>query len=349
MTHRFAPQLSAGIALVALACAPHPPPAFTPDPGVVAQIQQIRIIPREPRACPGAVIQADYEAILRDGTRVPFARAYDKKNPPRLHVRFLERQSPEAEARQNGDWVADPNPLATAATGFHLTATLRADSRITTTLLLPPTYDCMPRRLAFSGSGGIAGQSGQDGPDVTVRLEVQHSPFYEKLFVARIEVGGAKPSYVVGDSESIVRTGWLTIASSGGDGGNGSAGSDGSDGFPGSAGCPGQAGGQGQNGSDGGAGGDGGNGGRITIVVPSDRPELADLVRGFSRGGSGGRGGDGGRAGRGGKGGQGLFDANNQPCSNGADGSSGLGGSSGRSGFPGSSRPRAVVASNMQH
>ncbi len=343
MTHRFAPQLSAGITLAALACASNPLRDFTPDPGVVAQIQQIRIIPREPRACPGGLIQADYEAILRDGTRVPFARAYDKKNPPRLHVRFLERNSPDAVARQNGDWVADPNPLATAATGFHLTATLRADSRITTTLLLPPTYDCMPRQIAFSGSGG------QDGPDVTVRLEVQHSPFYEKLVVARIEVGGANPSYVVADSAAIGRTEWLTIESSGGDGRNGSAGSDGIEGSPGAAGCPGQAGGQGQNGSDGGAGGDGGNGGRITIVVPSDRPELADLVRGFSPGGSGGRGGDGGRAGRGGRGGQGLFDANNLPCSNGADGPSGLDGSRGRIGFPGSSRQRVVVASNMQH
>src|SRR5439155_15768329 len=142
---------------------------------------------------------------------------------------------------------------ATVATGFHLTATLRADSSITTTLLLPPTYDCMPRRLAFSGSGGIAGQSGQDGPDVTVRLEVQHSPFYEKLFVARIEVGGAKPSYIVGDSESIGRSEWLTVESNGGDGANGIAGPDGSDGFPGPPGCPGQTGGRGQDGSAGGA------------------------------------------------------------------------------------------------
>src|SRR2546425_1067507 len=315
MIRRFAPQLSAGIALVALACAPNPPRDFSPDPSVVAQIQQIRIIPREPRACPGALIQADYEAILRDGTRVPFARAYDKKSPPRLHVRFLERNSPDAVARQDGDWVADPNPLATTATGFHLTATLRADSKITTTLLLPPTYGCMPRRLAFSGSGGITGLSGQDGPDVTVRLDVQHSPFYEKLFVARIEVGGAKPSYVVGDSASIGRTEWLTITSSGGDGGNGSAGSDGSDGFPGSAGCPAQAGGQGQNGSDGGAGGDGGNGGRITIVGSSDPPELAGFVGGFSRGGRGGGGGGGGGGRRrGGKGGGGFFEGAQTPC-----------------------------------
>src|SRR3989442_6088589 len=113
MTHRFAPQLSAGIALVALACTPHLPRDFRPDPSVVAQIQQIRIIPREPRACPGAAIQADYEAVLRDGTRVPFARAYDKKNPPRLHVQFLERKSPDAVTRPNGDWVADPNALGT--------------------------------------------------------------------------------------------------------------------------------------------------------------------------------------------------------------------------------------------
>src|SRR2546422_3141163 len=302
MTRRFAPQLSAGIALVALACAPNPPRDFSPDPSVVAQIQQIRIIPREPRACPGALIQADYEAILRDGTRVPFARTYDKKNPPRLHVRFLERNSPDARARQDGDWVADPNPLATAATGFHLTATLRADSRITTTLLLPPTYGCMPRRLAFSGSGGIGGQSGQDGPDVTVRLEVQHSPFYDKLFVARIEVGGAKPSYIVGDSESIGRSEWLTVESSGGDGANGSAGSDGIDGFPGAAGCPGQPGGRGQDGSGGRAGGAGGKSRGPTNGAAFRPPKQAGFVWGPGRsGGGGGGGGAGGGRGGGGE------------------------------------------------
>ena len=350
MRRKLVPQLSAGLALVSIACAPNPPRDFAPAPSVVAQIQQIRIIPREPRACPGGLIQADYEAVLTDGTRVPFSRTYDKKNPPLLHVRFLERSSPDAVARQDGDWVADRNPLATVTTGFRLTATLRADSRITTSLLLPPTYGCMPRQLAFSGSSGIAGLSGEDGPDVTVHLEVQRSPFYQELFVAGIQVGSAKPFYVVGDRESVARTDWLSVESHGGDGGNGVAGSNGIDGTPGAAGCPGEPGGRGQDGSEGGAGGDGGNGGRITIVVPPDRPELADLVRGRSQGGSGGYGGDGGRAGRGGTGGPGLFDASNQPCSSGADGTSGRDGSSGRAGFTGSSRARTVVAStgNMQ-
>src|SRR6266571_9300536 len=69
-----------------VACSHAPPADFAPDPGLVAQIRDIRIVTTQDRACPGGWIQASYEAVLADGSRVPFARSYDKKHPPRLHV-----------------------------------------------------------------------------------------------------------------------------------------------------------------------------------------------------------------------------------------------------------------------
>jgi hypothetical protein len=86
-------------ALHAVACSHAPPADFAPDPGLVEQIRDIRIIPGDGRACPGAKVPANYEAVLADGSRVPFARSYDKKHPPRLHVVLLNRESPDAVSR----------------------------------------------------------------------------------------------------------------------------------------------------------------------------------------------------------------------------------------------------------
>jgi hypothetical protein len=141
-------------------CAHAPPADFAPDPGLVVQIQAIRIIPGSGGGCPGATIRAKYEAVLADGSRVPFARSYDKKHPPRLHVVFLDRKSPDAVSREDGDWVTEPDPLATASTGFRLSATLRSEPSVTSTVVVPPNYACMPHTLAFWGApGGLAGRA----------------------------------------------------------------------------------------------------------------------------------------------------------------------------------------------
>src|SRR2546430_15355596 len=84
---------------IVAACSHAPPPDFAPDPGLIAQVRDLRIVTTQDRACPGGGIQASYEAILADGSRVPFARTYDKKHPPRLHVVFLERSRPHAVSR----------------------------------------------------------------------------------------------------------------------------------------------------------------------------------------------------------------------------------------------------------
>ena len=330
--------------ILVFGCSHAPPADFAPDPGLVAQIKDIRIVTSYARACPGSVIATSYEAVLASGERVPFARSYDKKHPPRLHVVFLDRESPDAMSQEDGDWVTERDPLATVSTGFRLTATLRANSWVTSTVVVPPYYGCMPHTFTFTGApGGVGGTSGFSGPDVTVRLAILRSPFYDQLYVAGIEVGAAPPFYVLGDATSVPPADWLTLESRGGNGGEGLSGTNGSDGAPGAAGCPAQPGAPGGNGGPGGLGGTGGRGGRITVVVPVNQPLLAGLVEGRSWGGKGGPGGAGGKGGRGGKGGKGLLDATNHPCADGADGSPGNAGVDGQSGSQGGPGPRSIV------
>src|SRR2546421_7496384 len=285
------------VTFLAVACSHAPPEGFAPDPGLVAQIRSIRIATAYTRACPGATISANYEAVLADGARVPFSRSYDKKHPPRLHVVFLDRESPDAVSQEDGDWVTERDPLATVSTGFRLTATLRANSKVTSTVVVPPYYGCMPHTFTFSGEPGGAGEAGGNGPDVTIRLAVVRSPFYNKLYVAGVQVGVAPPFYVLGDAASVAPADWLIVESRGGRGGAGLAGANGTDGSAGAAGCPPQPGAPGGNGGNGGPGGSGGRGGRVSVVVPVDQPLLAGLVEGRSPGGAGGAGGAGGTGG----------------------------------------------------
>src|SRR5207249_1147959 len=136
----------------------------------------------------------------------------------------------------DGDWVAERDPLVTVTTGYRLTATLRANSRITNTVVVPPDYRCMPHTFVFSGDAGGPGEAGEPGPDATVRLAVLRSPFYDKLFVAGIQVGLAQPFYVLQDATAVPPADWLVIESRGGRGGTGG---------PGGAGGKGGKGGQG--------------------------------------------------------------------------------------------------------
>jgi hypothetical protein len=330
-------------ATILVSCSHAPPEGFAPDPGLVAQIHDIRIVTAYARACPGAVIPATYEAVLTSGERVPFSRSYDKKHPPRLHIVFLDRTSPEAYTQEDGDWVTERNPLTTATTGFRLTATLRAKPSVTSTVVVPPDYSCMAHSFAFSGEPGGPGQAGGNGPDVTVRLAILRSPFYDRLFVSGIQVGLAPPFYVLQDATAVAPADWLVVESRGGKGGAGVAGSAGSDGAAGATGCPAQPGGPGGNGGNGGPGGSGGRGGRINVIVPADNPFLAGIVTAHGPGGAGGAGGPGGPGGKGGKGGKGSMDPSNRRCADAADGAPGQAGNAGTTGSQGAPGPNSIV------
>lgn len=322
----------------------HAPPAdLAPDPVLVGQIRDILIIPGDGGACPGAKIGTNYVAVLSDGSRMPFARSYGSKHPQPLYVAFLDRTSPDAVPRADGDWMAARDPLATVSTGFRLTASLRAKPSITSAIGVPPSYGCLPHSLSYQGTpGGIAGMSGGDGVDVTVRLAMVRSPLHDTLYVAGIQVGSAAPFYTLRDGSRLTST-WLFVESQGGTGGDGLAGASGVDGASGAPGCPAQPGWSGSSGLQGGAGGGGGRGGNLRIMVFEEQAFLAALVEDSSPGGSGGAGGPGGAGGRGGSGGKGMLDANNQWCSDAADGASGVAGPSGLAGSSGSWGSRSVI------
>ena len=306
------------LAVFLAACSSHKPPAdFAPDPAFIRGMRQIRITAGPQRVCPGGLISASYEAQLESGLWMPFARTYDKKRPPKLHVVFLRRASPDAIPHESGDWTAAPDPSISAMHGYRLTAFMREYPSVQGFTTIEPDYSCMPHAFSFEGEPGPVGASGANGPDVTVRLRYLKSPYYPKLLAAAIEVGSAPPFYVFADANQIPPADWLIVESRG-------------------------AGGAGGPGGPGGPGGGGGRGGRVTVIVPADQPLLAGLVDARSPGGVGGAGGAGGAGGSGGKGGviQGSPGQQCQAGAAGADGPKGQAGGEGPVGIPG---PRAQI------
>ena len=337
------------LSLGAVACGGGPPPDFSPDPGLVDRIKEIRLTPHVARACPGQNFRVTYDAILDDGTRVPFETRYDKKNPPRLHVQFLSRTSTDAYPQGDGSWVAHNDPWLTMKTGFRINASLLAKPAVGGSARLDPDYTCMDHSFTFRGrtgskptgkdSPGRPGGPGGDGPDVTVRVGIVKSPFIARMLVAAIEVGEAPPQYYVADASIITPRDWLVIETRGGAGGRGADGEKGIVGGAGTQGCPGGPGGAGGNGGNGGAGGNGGRGGRITIITASEDPFLAGIVDARNTGGEGGEGGKGGAGGAGGPGGAAI----RAECSAGAAGPAGREGALGRVGQNGQTGQRPQV------
>lgn len=330
------------VTLALAACGSRRPPAdYAPDPVLLSRIQGLRII-LPPAACPGSRLNAEYFAILNDGTTVPFAERYDRDRPPQLHVMFLSRYSPSALALENGDWQMGADPLLSAMEGFTLRVSLRAKPSVVVEETIRPLYSCPQQVYRLLGRNGGRGEAGGPGPDVTVRLSMLSSPFYSRLIVAGIAVEQALPFYVLADADQVPQSDWLLVASQGGRGGRGADGTNGTRGVDGQPGCPASSGGAGGAGGNGGAGGPGGRGGRLTVVVPDDTPFLAGLVDAIAPGGEGG---EGGRAGRGGEGGRAGTPSNAdrrcQGATAGSDGPNGRPGADGREG-PHGTRPQII-------
>lgn len=321
-------------------CSKQPPPDFAPDPGLLGRIRSIDMSAGVARACPGSVIPTTYTAVLDDGSRIPFAREYRKDRPPQLHVVLLHRLSEQARSQEDGDWVTDADPLLSLTTGFRIEAEMKHKPDARGSKVVPPAYDCIPHAFTFTGATGEAGLGGGDGPDVTVRLGVVRSPFYDRLIVAGIEVGQAPPFYVFYDGTTVPPADWLVIETRGGRGGRGAKGAKGTTGAAGRAGCPGERGGTGGKGGNGGAGGPGGRGGRVTIIAPQEEPFLAGIVDVQTPGGEGGPGGAAGDGGDGGDGGA-AERPNDPACRPGTKGAGGETGTAGAAGPAGRDGPRA--------
>lgn len=337
------PLLAVPALLLTAACSHQPPPDFAPDPSLVAHIRALEIVaPRT--ACPGYSFPVTYSAVLDDGRRIPFETRYDKKHPPRLHVVFLDRESAEATPLQDGGWSANRDPLVSVRTGFRLRVALNANPAIVDSVTIQPSYECVDHTFRFSGPTGSRGQEGGDGPDVTVRLALGHSPFYDSLLVVGIEVGQAPPFYLLADPAGLPPRQWLVVQSQGGAGGEGQPGPAGKAGQHGAnGGCPGADGGNGEDGYNGARGGDGGRGGRITIIAPAENPFLAGLVDARTPGGEAGVGGKAGAGGAGGEGGAGGKSTDGRTCLAGRPGLAGRAGRAGAAGRVGVDGPPPTV------
>ncbi len=331
------------LAALLAGCGPKKPPAdFAPDPLLLGRITALRVQTWPERVCPGQRIHATYEAVLDDGSVMPFATSYDDKNPPPLHVVFLRFASGEAAPRAGGHWDTHPDPLLSATNGFRLSTFLRDKPSVNAFTVVEPEYSCSPHVFAYEGQPGDAGgEAGGRGPDVVVRLDIVESPFVSRLLVAEVSVNAAPPVYVLSDADVIPPRDWLVIESRGGPGGRGVAGTDGAAGAAGADGCPGGKGGAGGAGGNGGPGGPGGSGGEVTVVVPTENSLLAGLVDVRTPGGAGGPGGKAGKGGPGGAGGTAQGD--DRRCVAGEAGPRGPDGAAGRDGRTGPDGPPVRV------
>jgi hypothetical protein len=333
--------LLAAASLQFAACSSGPPPDFAPDPSLVVRISEIRIHTSGGPVCPGSTIWASYDAVLDDGTVIPFSTGYDEDDPPPLHMVFLRRMSQEARVRRDGGWDTYPDPLRSAMTGYRLEASMIANPSLRAEETVAPEYSCMRNVYSFKGPNGKVGHAGGPGPDVTVRIGALGTPFYDSLMVAGIEVGAAPPLYVFAHPRDVPPLDWLVVESRGGVGGRGIEGSQGQKGSKGADGCPAGAGGAGGTGGNGGPGGVGGQGGRMTIIAPVEQPLLAGLIDAYSNPGPGGKGGPPGEGGPGGDGGTGGVGG--RRCADGATGPAGAAGSEGAEGPPGNPGMRPQV------
>src|SRR5207245_5013464 len=59
------------LGLTLFGCSHAPPADFAPDPGLVAQVKDVRIVTSDGRACPGSVSLASYDALPSICGRVP--------------------------------------------------------------------------------------------------------------------------------------------------------------------------------------------------------------------------------------------------------------------------------------
>jgi hypothetical protein len=237
----------------------------------LADVRGLTLVPPATSACPGEVITTRYIARLAGGARVSLSAA---------DASALVRTGTTVQPKADATWLASAEPLASAVTGFRLSASLPNDSTIRADTVFAPRYDCLNTTIelaaaAFQNSAAY------------VRLGTFRTPFYDSIVVAVVEGSGLAPIAII-LAPSQLRSGAIRVHASGL---NGRAGRDGRNGQPGLE-CS-----DGSEGEDGEPGTPGEPGGRVDIIVQGEAPWLAQLVAVSNPGGRGGVGGRGGAGG----------------------------------------------------
>jgi len=273
-----------------------------PESRLVSFARGLNIRPASPRACPGEVIAATYEVRIDGGTVLPLTES---------DVSGLVRKAVAAEPTRNGGWLSSADALASAHSGFRLSASLGRDTTVRGDTVVVPSYACRRPEWDARPIGPL--------PDKAyVRLGTLATPFYDSIVVAVLEIAGRTPSVTIFGPGDVQR-GALRINAAGANGTAGHAGLSGPSGVE----CA-----DGGDGHDGDDGRDGEPGRDVDIIVQAGSEWLADLVSVFNPGGHGGAGG---AAGAGGAPG---FVPRGASCSPKA-GRPGQRGTSGRDGQPG--------------
>jgi len=278
------------------------------------RVRAIRLNLSETRICPGQRIHASYAAVLDDGS----TRALDGGA-----LAILTRQGDAVQPVDGGEWTSDPDPLASAVTGFRLSVWLTANPAVTAETTLVPVYSCSPRSFSFRGTG-----QGANGPDVTVRIAQVRSPFHDSVVVVAVEPANASPVHAM-FLPSDLRQRRIAVASLGSAGRPGAAGRYGGATSP----CA-----NGEDGGDGQGGQQGGDGGQLTLIADGDQAWLRGVVELLTGGGAGGAGGS---AGQGGPAGLRRTEPGTRvPCPATRRGRNGRAGTSGAAGGPGGAPKR---------
>src|SRR5262245_50045332 len=89
----------------------------------------LRILPSVSRACPGDVIEAQYEIDFADGARETLGGN---------DVRSLIRSSQQAQPKNDGSWQTSSSALDAAFFGYRLSAKLTGDSSIHADTVVAP-------------------------------------------------------------------------------------------------------------------------------------------------------------------------------------------------------------------
>src|SRR5260370_38614701 len=95
-------------------------------------------------------------------------------------------------------------------TGFRLTATFRAKPTATASTVVAPDYSCLPHSFGFRGAG-----AGASGPQVTVRLGLLQSPFYDRLLRPGIQAENPPPYCDPAQPRAVPPPEWLGTAPQG--------------------------------------------------------------------------------------------------------------------------------------
>jgi hypothetical protein len=205
-----------------------------------------------------------------------------------------------------GIFVPNTDVLATAVTGFPISAKYKREKVEPSAVTYTPTYDCItfagmggaPGPMGDMGpsgnsgasgaggdstkaggdggggtGGGLAGNggSGGPGPNLVAYATIVKTPHHERLVLLKV-TGDAEDTVLFDPARPIVLSAAGGAGGPGGTGGSGGAGGSGGSGYVGGRGGVGGPGGQGGN------GGNGGPGGTLQLVYDAAYPELASAI-----------------------------------------------------------------------